>query len=408
MNALLKHWPLACLALMPMAYAQDPAAAPETIDEAPGTPTPVDGSAADAPATGYSEPAPAETTTVVTEETTITEVTETQEASAPPPAAPVTDYVGALGQYYWLDDEWGADEGSGVQILRGWNLKGRWYLEGSLYTTVFETDVDGFTDYYQHGIGLDLVYAFGDRTRFTPFVLIGGAGAYNDVVPDSHDEWSGIANAGLGFVTGPLTKYGFRLRGEGRYLYNSFEDGLTDYRAAVGLELPLVKAETMTAMAPTEEKVRVVSTEIADSDGDGVADPYDACPDTPKGMEVDGRGCALPQVLTLTGVVFEFDSARLTSDARKILDDVSKKIIAYKDIPMELAGHTDNVGPDDYNQKLSDLRANSVRDYLVEQGVKGDKLMAKGYGESQPKADNDTDAGRQLNRRVELRIEGQK
>jgi OOP family OmpA-OmpF porin len=443
MKALLKHLPLAGLALMPLALqAQEVESAPVMEEEIVGQPMPIEdeGSPATAPeasdpamAPAASEPmmaapeasepmmaapeasdpamaAPAATetttTTVVTEETTITEVTE---PVAPPPAR-VTDYVSVLGHYYWLDDAWMADHGSGLQLLRGWNLKDSWYLEGALFTNVFETDVDGATDFYQYGLGLDLVYALGDRVGFTPFALVGAGAAYNDIIPDSDDEWSATGNAGIGFVTGPVSDFGFRLRAEGRYIYNSFEDGLSDYRVSVGMELPLLPmgGEKMTGLPLDEGGVQVVSTEVGDADGDGVADPYDACPDTPRGMEVDGRGCALPQVLTLTGVVFEFDSARLTSDARKILEDVSKKIIAYKDIPMELAGHTDSVGPDDYNLKLSNLRAGSVRDYLIEQGVAGGKLTASGFGESQPVAANDTAAGRQLNRRVELRIEGQK
>lgn len=464
MKALLKQLPLACLALTPMAYAQDPAAeAPveeavvsEAVpaeaapaEAAPAEAAPAEAAAAEAapaeaapaeaapaeaaPEAVAAEAAPAdaattslapdevvaaETTTETVTETvteTTTETTETTEAATEAPgAAKVTDYVSLLGNYTIVGDTPydSIEDAIGLTLIRGWHWTGNWYIEGNFTSDVIETGVDGTTDFYRYGLGADLVYSFGDRTSFTPFVLIGAGGTYHDVIPDSEDEFSWAANAGVGFLSGPISDFGFRIRLEGRYVYDAYEflDKRQDIKIGLGLELPLVlPGEAMTPPAVVEERVQVVSAEKpGDADGDGVADPYDACPDTPQGMEVDGRGCALPQVLTLTGVVFDFNKATLTPDARKILDDVAKKIVAYKKIPMELAGHTDNIGSDEYNLKLSDLRAKSALDYLVEQGVAADGLTAKGYGESQPVAPNDTDAGRQLNRRTELRIEGQK
>lgn len=416
MKALMKNLPLACLVLTPLAYAQDAMTtepAPETVTESAPVSEPI---AEMAPAEmAPAEAAPMEEATVT--ETTVTETTETTttETTEAPAAGRVTDYVSLLGTYYFLDDkQWIAEDGVGAHLVRGWNWTGNWYIEANAFTGIFETGVDGATDFYRYGLGADLVYAFGDRSGFTPFLLAGGGAAYNDVVPDSVDDFGWFANAGVGFVTGAISDFGFRIRAEGRYIYNSFEfneDTSGDIVVGLGLELPLGEAcdVPVTPLPVVEERVQVVAAAAAgDSDGDGVLDPYDSCPDTPQGMEVDGRGCALPQVLTLTGVVFDFNKATLTPDARTILDGVSKKIIAYKNIPMELAGHTDNVGSDEYNMTLSDLRAKSVRDYLGEQGVALDGITAKGYGESQPVADNGTDAGRQVNRRVELRIEGQK
>lgn len=415
MKALLKKIPLACLALAPMAYAQDQLTtepAPETMTES----APMMESAPAEEAIVEAAPAEAVTTeTTVTE--TVTETTETTETTTPeaPAAARVTDYVSLLGTYTFVGDTPydSIERATGMQLIRGWNWTGNWYIEGNFAANNIETGVDGSTDFYHYGLGADLVYSFGDRLGFTPFVLIGAGGTYTDVIPDDEDDWGWNGNAGIGFLSGPISDFGFRIRLEGRYIYESYEflDKRQDVKVGLGLELPLQLPgdAPMTPMAVVEERVQVVSAAPAgDADGDGVLDPYDACPETPQGMEVDGRGCALPQVLTLTGVVFDFDKATLTPDARTILDDVAKKIVAYKKIPMELAGHTDNVGSDEYNLKLSDLRAKAVLDYLVEQGVTADGLTAKGYGESQPVAPNDTDAGRQVNRRTELRIEGQK
>lgn len=446
MKALLKQLPLACLVLTPMAYAQDPATeAPveeavvsEAVpaEAAPAEAAPAEATAEAAPAEATAEAAPVEAApeavaeeavaaevapveTTLTETETVTETvtettTETTETTEAPSAARVTDYVSLLGNYTFIGDTPfdSIERAIGLTLLRGWNLSDNWYVEGNFTSDVIETDVQGTTDFYRYGLGADLVYSFGDRLSFTPFVLIGAAATYTDVIPDSEDKWNWAANAGLGFITGPISDFGFRLRLEARYVYDAFEylDKRQDVKVGLGLELPLQRGDgPVTPLAVVEERVQVVDAgQPGDADQDGVLDPYDACPDTPQGMEVDGRGCALPQVLTLTGVVFDFNKATLTPDARKILDDVSKKIVAYKKIPMELAGHTDSVGSDEYNLKLSDLRANSVKEYLIEQGVAADGLTAKGYGESQPVAPNDTDAGRQLNRRTELRIEGQK
>lgn len=142
-----------------------------------------------------------------------------------------------------------------------------------------------------------------------------------------------------------------------------------------------------------------------DSDGDAVADYLDLCPDTPKGVIVDQDGCPLPgqNVLTLTGVNFEFDKAVLTADAKNILEQAVETL---KDtdgiVQVRVEGHTDSLGSEAYNQKLSQRRAEAVVDYLVSRGIDGNNLIPVGMGEQFPVANNDTDAGRAANRRVEF------
>ncbi|MDX1464516.1 MAG: OmpA family protein [Halomonas sp.] len=137
-----------------------------------------------------------------------------------------------------------------------------------------------------------------------------------------------------------------------------------------------------------------------DSDGDGVPDYQDQCPGTPAGAEVNALGCE--ENLVLRDVNFEFDSATLTMGAEQILDGVAEKLRANKNVRVRIEGHTDAVGSDAYNQDLSQRRADSVADYLASQGVSRDRMRTIGYGESQPVASNETDAGRAENRRVEL------
>lgn len=142
-----------------------------------------------------------------------------------------------------------------------------------------------------------------------------------------------------------------------------------------------------------------------DDDNDGVLNSADECPDTPEGLEVDGRGCVIEQSTVLQGVNFEFNSGNLTPNAKRILDDVAGAWTSQPDLKAEVSGHTDWLGPSDYNLQLSQQRADSVKRYLVESGVPGDQLTAKGYGESRPVADNETELGRAENRRVELEVQ---
>ncbi len=137
-----------------------------------------------------------------------------------------------------------------------------------------------------------------------------------------------------------------------------------------------------------------------DSDGDGVPDYLDQCPDTPPGTVVNASGC--PRLMeTLQNVHFEFDSARLTAEAKSILDRLVP-VIESGTANISVEGHTDSTGPDDYNHDLSRRRAQSVVDYLVSNGVSAGRITATGKGESHPVATNDTREGRRQNRRVEI------
>jgi outer membrane protein OmpA-like peptidoglycan-associated protein len=110
------------------------------------------------------------------------------------------------------------------------------------------------------------------------------------------------------------------------------------------------------------------------------------------------------EVVILKGVNFAFNSAELTPQSKGILDQWVAKLKGDPTIKVEVAGHTDSVGSDAYNQGLSQRRAGAVVNYFVSQGVAADRLKAVGYGKSKPIATNATEAGRAENRRVELHI----
>jgi len=103
-------------------------------------------------------------------------------------------------------------------------------------------------------------------------------------------------------------------------------------------------------------------------------------------------------------VHFDFDQAKIRSDARPVLDEAIRTLSAEDGIAVVAEGHTDSRGDDDYNQKLSEQRARAVHDYLVQGGIAPSRISFEGYGETRPVATNDNDSGRGQNRRVELRI----
>ncbi len=147
---------------------------------------------------------------------------------------------------------------------------------------------------------------------------------------------------------------------------------------------------------------------VVDTDGDGVDDRKDTCPGTTAGTRVDASGCPIlfmesKAAVVLRGVTFETGRSTLKPDSYTILDLVATSLIGNPDVRIEIGGHTDNTGSAATNTRLSQARAAAVMAYLASKGVAPDRMVAKGYGPSQPVAPNTTVDGRALNRRVELR-----
>ena len=108
--------------------------------------------------------------------------------------------------------------------------------------------------------------------------------------------------------------------------------------------------------------------------------------------------------IILKNIFFDFDKATLRSESATELDRLVKLLIDVPTMKIEISGHTDNVGSDNYNKQLSEDRAKAVVEYLIEKGIDEDRLTYAGYGETQPIADNDTEEGRQVNRRTEFKV----
>lgn len=162
-----------------------------------------------------------------------------------------------------------------------------------------------------------------------------------------------------------------------------------------------------------------------DQDGDGVHDRRDRCPDTPPNTPVSHNGCPLPvypdsapavepvaemsePIRVELDVKFDFDKSVVKEGSYGDIQSLAEFMKQYPQTSTVVEGHTDSIGSDAYNQGLSERRANAVRDLLVNQyGVSGDRVSSVGYGESRPVADNGTDEGRAVNRRVEAAVEVQ-
>jgi len=161
--------------------------------------------------------------------------------------------------------------------------------------------------------------------------------------------------------------------------------------------------------------------EDPDTDQDGVPDHQDDCPEakeTINGVD-DDDGCpdtGDPRVIyedgefkILDAVQFEHGSAKVTQESHSLLDQVALMIKAHPQVEkVRIEGHTDDTGPEDVNQRLSEQRANSVRQYLINKGVSPKRLSAKGYGESKPLTDSTSDSARTKNRRVQFVVESSK
>lgn len=148
-----------------------------------------------------------------------------------------------------------------------------------------------------------------------------------------------------------------------------------------------------------------------DTDRDGIVDVKDECPD--EAGETGGDGCPeLPRIVLESGriairgkIVFELNSAELLPRNAKLLDALARLMNESAQLKrVEVQGHTDDTGEDDFNLALSLQRAETVRQALIERGVDAKRLSVKGLGESEPVATNETPEGRARNRRVELKV----
>ncbi|MFA5940445.1 MAG: OmpA family protein [Sinimarinibacterium sp.] len=331
-------------------------------------------------------------------------------------------YAALLGSWVQADDARSTDDGLGGALALGKRLSPRFELELRGQYLGYEAEdnrprvlgtpigtVPPDVELWAGGVGANL------------FLSPSGKGLY--LHGDAMAGDATLYNIGLGLSLGE--DVALRLEA----LYHIDNDAEVE-ETQINLGLRMALGER--AQAPAPEPVRVVPplptpspaprTQCADgidNDGDGAVDyPADRgcvdagdddesnprCDAPQPGQPVDFDGCAVGDSIVLYGVNFEFDKATLTANAKTLLGQVADALQRRADIVVEVGGHTDGKGSDAYNQRLSEARAAAVVDHLVSRGVAAARLRAAGYGETQPVADNDSDAGRELNRRVELKV----
>ncbi len=319
-------------------------------------------------------------------------------------------YLKGLGTYIFADSDRHVDDDLvGGAVGFGYALSEHFNVEFDFQSLNMDGDgtFDGgeggsiaYPDQDQTALNVNLMNIYNRDGLFSPYILAGLGVVNTDIGSEDRDDLQG--QLGLGVLT-KLWGNRLSLRTEALARGQDASDNLTDILVNVGFSVALgSKAAPVAAAAPVVAAAPPPPPPPpppADTDGDGVIDPNDQCPDTPKGDRVGPQGCSCDITRQLQ---FAFNSAELTEADKGILNEVVENMTRLKFISGTVVGHTDSTGPEAFNQTLSERRAASVVTYLESRGIAAGRLKASGAGESQPIADNGTREGRALNRRVVL------
>lgn len=386
-------------------------------------------------------------------------------STAPAAEADHPFYVGVFGGYVIPEDlEVDADESVDVDLDDSWAIGAKfgyiippvkWLAAELEYTYLADQDIDvsGVDGHYSaHNVMANLLFRYPEG-KIHPYAGFGVGASMATLKADGSVSWGGDDISGS--IDEDDTAFAWQLIAginieisknwsadlAYKYFNSEYEINDVDVEAAnhlitVGLNYHFGGTKEKIAPPPppppAPEPPPVVEP---DTDGDGVIDKLDQCPDTPVGVKVDEVGCPLdtdkdgvydyldkcpdtpielkvdkdgcPIKVTINlNVLFDFNK----SDVKPKYHDEIKRVADYMNAyPWEkatLEGHTDSKGTDAYNEKLSQRRVDAIKNYLVEKfGISADRLTAVGYGESKPIATNDTEEGRQLNRRVQAVME---
>jgi OOP family OmpA-OmpF porin len=341
-------------------------------------------------------------------------------------------YINPNIGYLLTDPDRNVEDDSFFGVGTGRHLTEDWSLEFNLSRGEFDADSTGLPKLDIRTVSVDVLRVFNRDRRFSPFISAGAGVISERQGSANRRDRDPLLQLGGGVLNdlfenashSVLLQLRPEIKGRLDFVDRGPIDDFFDAAVMVGFTLALgegeraAPAKAAPSPAPPPPPPPVVAAEPpppppppppapappADSDGDAVLDNADRCPDTPRGTAVDAVGCTRRGSITLQGVNFETNAATLTGDSRPVLDAVAADLKKYPRLEIEVQGHTDNVGADAYNLGLSQRRATAVREYLVSQGVAADQLSAKGYGETQPVAENTTPAGRKENRRVVLSV----
>jgi OOP family OmpA-OmpF porin len=319
-------------------------------------------------------------------------------------------YVKGLATWVHADsDRRVDDEVAGGLVGFGYALNEHFNLEVDAQS--LNLDGDGGTppnpDQDQAALSINLLNIYNRGGTVAPYGLA-GVGVVNTDVSGQRDQDDLQVLLGIGALT-RLTER-VSLRTEVLYRWQDASSSLDDVLVNAGFSVALggaAQAAPVAASAPAPAAPPPVPAAAAepppppaDGDRDGVADGNDQCPGTPQGVRVDAKGCECD---VTRRVFFKSDSAELTDEGRQVLRDVAASAKRLGWVIGAVEGHTDSEGSEQYNQALSMRRARAAIDFLVGEGISGERLQAVGMGEGKPRADNGTAEGRAENRRVVLR-----
>jgi OOP family OmpA-OmpF porin len=321
------------------------------------------------------------------------------------------------------DNQRGTRNAPFVTLGLGKFINQNWSLDGELNYQNPEVDRNQDLNWSQYGISLDARRHFiAEGRNWNPYVVMGLGyqraeeefDAFpNPNSPGQREDGNLAAKVGVG-LQGDLGRVGIRTELAYRADFDDTsvaaptEDWFGDVLASVGVVIPL-GPEPMAPVAPAPVAPNCADM---DDDGDGVNNCDDKCPGSQAGQTIGPDGCPVPVSIDLKGVNFDFDKSTLRPDAVAILNEAAEILKRYPELKVEVAGHTDSVGTDAYNQGLSERRARAVYDYLTSNGVDASRMTGpNGYGESRPIAPNtnedgsDNPEGRARNRRTELNVQ---
>ncbi|MDH4040049.1 MAG: OmpA family protein [Gammaproteobacteria bacterium] len=313
---------------------------------------------------------------------------------------PITLNAGAARWYFSSDRE--LKDMNTPFVGLEWAFSDRWAAEVSYAQDDADNEAvpGSSTEVVLANLGMRLYGGsyIGGGGRLRPYAVLGaGYFSQNPNFSGGEKTEDTTINAGLGVRWMMTSRFGASL--DGRTVYN-VDKSNNDTIAYLGLNYYLGNVDPAPIPAPTA---------CVDDDGDGVCDDVDACLGTPPNTRVDATGCPLPvaQVASIKlKVNFAFDSSKVQEQYFNDLGELAKFLKRFDQVDVSIDGHTDSVGPDTYNQQLSQRRAQAVVDMLVNTyGIAPSRLKAVGYGESQPVASNDTAEGRAENRRVMASLE---
>lgn len=350
-----------------------------------------------------------------------------------------TIYISPMLGYHVFEGDQNTDDSISGGFSVGYNVSKRWAAELEVGYTPSETDQKNVSseDLEIWSVGMNALYHFNPDGALVPYVLAGFGGMYFDA--DGYEEdMDYMMNWGVGgkyFISEDTA-----LRVDLRHVIDFHSDRDWDHNGDDNIDNNLIATAGLYwqfgGTVPPPPKPR-------DSDQDGIYDVRDKCPDTPLGVMVDAVGCppakrstpppvfvdgdddndgilnsrdkcpgtAIDVIVDENGcpvkftmqVEFDFDKSEIRPEYHEKLQKAADFINKYPETRFLLAGHTDNIGTDEYNQGLSMRRAAKVKKYLVEEfGIAAHLMTPRGYGETQPIDSNDTREGRQRNRRVEV------